>query len=132
MRVRRSLADDLSPLQRARLALERVGHWLDIDEDSGETEGHQEVLDGLEALADALSEHQELDVGSSSLDEVLAEMDVDGDLVERAASLIRELGQVSYGVLPVENGRKAEALREDLYDDMDRLLSRLEQEQDHG
>ncbi|HSO00214.1 MAG TPA: hypothetical protein VLS89_18105 [Candidatus Nanopelagicales bacterium] len=110
------------------MALAHVGRSIEIDEDTGEAEGHEEVLDGLEALADALSDHRGLDVGSSSLDEVLAEMNVGEDIMERAASLIRELGQVSYGILPIENGRKAEELRGELYDEMDRLLSRLEQE----
>lgn len=132
MRVKSSLADDLPALHRARLALNHIGHWLEIDEENDQTEGHELVLDGLEALADALSDHLELDVGSSSLDEVLAEMEADEHLVEVTAALIRELGQVSYGVLPVQNGREAERLRDEVYAEMDELISRLEREQANG
>jgi hypothetical protein len=130
--VRRSLADDLPPLQRARLALRRIGTYIEVDERRDEIDGNEIVGDGIEALADALAELQDLEEKAFSLDEVLAEMGEADVTVELSAELIRELDQVSYGRLPVKHARAAEELRLGLYEAMDRLISRLEQENGDG
>jgi hypothetical protein len=124
-----------SPAERARSALRHVDEneivWTPTtpwDEETGASEGEEQVRLGLDALASALNEWRDLGLaGAAPLDEVLAVMGVPDDLVDEAGQLIDLIARSPYeeglGRAEVE---EAEDLRQSLAEGLDALLSELE------
>ncbi len=117
-------------LDRAWSALGRMGEPIQRDEIRGELTGAEDVEAGLDAMATALSDLKELDLGAAPLDEVLAEIGAEDDLIETTAQLINLVGRANYaGGLSREDIATAESCREELLAALDDLLNELKAEQ---
>jgi hypothetical protein len=98
---------------------------------SGKNNGAEHIENGLDAIATALAQLNGLATAGTSLDEVLAELDVDEELVDTAAKLIEQIGQVDYAG-GLEDPGQADSLREDLCVGLANLLTRLQEEDVDG
>ena len=115
-----------SPRECARSAMELLGCSITWDERDGQAEDDDTVRMGLDAMASALIDWMGLELAAAPLDEVMAELGEEDDLVETAAQLIRILGRSTYDGLGEDGVERAEALREQLVDGLDDLLGRLQ------
>jgi len=98
------------------------------DEVNGDVAGDEDIRYGLDAMASALTEWKNLNPGP--LDEVLAELGCDDNLVETTARLIELVGRAPYeGGLDYNEVREAEGLRARLVEALNGLLSQLETNQ---
>ena len=119
-----------SPRDRARSAMGRL--WsITWNEEAGQAEGDETVRMGLDAMASALVDWKDLELPNAApLDEVLAELGEDDDVVETVGQLIDLVGRASYaGGLSREEVEQAEQLREELVETLDELLTRLDEEE---
>ncbi len=115
------------PRDRVLHALGRLGRPMVWDPKEARIEGFEEVRVGLDVLASALVEWQALDLrGAKPLDEVLAELQADDGIVERAARLVDLVGRASYpGRIGAAESEEAERLRASLRGDLDAFVHRL-------
>lgn len=117
-----------SPRDRAWSAMDLLGWAITWNEEDDQAEDDETVRMGLDAMASALVEWRALDLANATpLDEVLAELGVDDDLVETTARLAELLGRASYaGGLNEDGVEQAEGLREQLVEALDGLLNQLD------
>lgn len=116
-----------SPQDRAWSAMTLLNWSIERDERYGQVENDDTVQMGLDVMASALVDWFALDLGAARLDEVLAALGEDDDLVETTARLIDLLGRARYGGgLDDEQVDQAERLREEVVEALEELLHQLE------
>lgn len=120
------------PADEALSALNLIDETIEYDDIVGKVDGAEEVRVGLDAMASALETWLELDMDGAPLDQVLAELNEDGHVIEAAARLNALVARASYaGGLGKEGAREAEELRGTLYDELGDLIEKL-REQEEG
>lgn len=121
-----------SPLLEAWSALSLVDSPIRENERFGGYEVDDALLYGFDAMASALVALKNLDLAGAPLDEVLAAFGASDALVDTAARLIEMVSDVEYqgGALSSKDGPAAEQLREQLYEELNALLSEIEEREE--